>query len=290
MIIVTGVSGTVGSAVLLELQKSGQPVRAMFRNLEDARKAPSSTATVVGDFADKDSLHSAFAGADVLFLVCSPIPQLIELESNAIEVAAASGVKHIVLNSALGAGKYDKSFPSWHRKVEEKLAATKLNYTILRPNGFFQNIVTYNAPTILSQNAFYGSTGDAKISILDVRDVALAAAHILADPSSHNRQIYELNGPEALTNDDVAVSLSRLLGRTIQYVDLLDATFRNALAGAGLPEWQVNALLELQQYYRSGKCAEVTNVLSDLLGRPSIKLDQFLLENKSRFQPLAAKG
>ncbi len=289
MILVTGASGTVGGAVLLELKKAGHPARAMYRNQEDARRAPTGTLTVLGDFAKQESLKTAFAGVDALFLVCSPVPQLVELECNAIEGAAASGVKHIVLNSALGAGKYDKSFPSWHRQVEEKLCRTRIGYSILRPNGFFQNIVAYNSPTIRSNNAFYGATGGAKISILDVRDVALAAARILADPNPHNAQIYELNGPEALSNALIAEHLSRIVGHAIEYVNLSDTAFHDALVGAGLPEWQVTALLELQQYYRSGECAEVTDVLPDLLGRPSIKLEQFLLENKSRFQPEAAK-
>lgn len=144
--------------------------------------------------------------------------------------------------------------------------------------------------SFLSHNKFYGATADAQVSILDVRDVAAAAAGILARPDSHLSQTYELNGPEALSNADIATALSRIIGRTIEYVDLPDGAFCKELADAGLPEWQVNALTELQQYYRSAKCAEVTNVLLSLLGRPPIKLDQFLCDHRSAFQPLTAKS
>jgi hypothetical protein len=68
-----------------------------------------------------------------VYLVCSPIPDLVELESNMIDACVAAGVKQVVLNSAMGAGDYDKSFPSWHSKVEEKLKSTRLGWTILRP-------------------------------------------------------------------------------------------------------------------------------------------------------------
>ena len=108
-----------------------------------------------------------------------------------------------MLNSALGAGDYAKSFPSWHRKVEDKLKATGISYTILRPNSFHQNVVTYFAPNIRTQGVFYSSMGDTRVSFVDVRDIALAAAKALAG-GEHAGKTYELNGPEALSYSEVA--------------------------------------------------------------------------------------
>ena len=126
------------------------------------------------------SLASALHGVESVYLVCSPIPQLVDLESNVIEASQAAGVRRIVLNSALGAADFPKSFPSWHRKVEDKLKATKIAHVILRPNSFLQNIVTYYAPTIRTQGAFYGSYGNnVRISYIDVRDLAAIAAKAL---------------------------------------------------------------------------------------------------------------
>jgi uncharacterized protein YbjT (DUF2867 family) len=102
---------------------------------------------VVADFDDRASLAQAFRGTDGVYLVCSPIRELVALESNAIEACEASGVQRVVLISALGAGDYDKSFPSWHRQVEDKLKATHLKYCILRPNSFLQNIVAFLCAT-----------------------------------------------------------------------------------------------------------------------------------------------
>ncbi len=285
---ITGASGTVGKAVLEEVRKTGKPLSAMYRNAEDARKAPSGVATVLADFSDKASLKAALQSVDTVFLVCSPIPQLVELESKVIEVCKASGVRNVVLNSALGAGDYPKSFPSWHRKVEDKLKASGLGYTILRPNGFMQNIVMYNAPSIRAQGAFYAAMGDAKTSLIDVRDVACAAAMVLVSPVEHGGQTYELNGPEALSNEDVATKISRVTGRPVQYVDIPEAAHKKAMEDLGMPVWQVTALLELQEYYVSGKCASVTDVLPKLLGRAPINLDQFLEENKDAFRSQAA--
>ena len=288
MILVTGASGTVGRAVLEEMRKAGKPLKAMYRSEADAKNAPAGTATVIADFADRNSLNNALSGVDTVFLVCSPIPQLVELESNVIDACVANKVRHVVLNSALGAGDYTKSLPSWHRKVEDKLKASGISYTILRPNGFFQNIISYNSTTIRSQGAFYDSMGDTKISLLDVCDVAGAAATALLSPSAHANKIYELLGPEALSNADIAARLSRISGRTVKYVAIPEAAQRKAMLDAGMPEWLVTAVLDLQAYYVSGKCAAITDVLPKLLGRAPITLDQFLTDSKDSFRPQAA--
>lgn len=288
MILITGASGTVGRAVLDEVRKAGKPFKATYRNAEDAKKAPSGVPTVLADFADKNGLKQALQGVDTVFLVCSPIPQLVELEGNVIDACKEAGVRHVVLNSALGAGDYPKSYPSWHRRVEDKLKASGLGYTILQPNGFMQNIVTYYAPSIRAQGVFYASTGAAKTSVIDVRDVGLAAAKTLSAPAEHTGKTYELNGPEALNNDEIAARISRITGQTARYVDIPEEAQRRSLMGLGMPEWQVTALLDLQQYYASGKCAAVTDVLPKLLGRPAITLDQFLNESKDNFRGQAA--
>lgn len=289
MILITGTTGTVGGAVLEALRKTPTPSRAMVRSEAEAKKAPAGTSTVVADFADKESLRRALNGIDTVFLVCSPIPQLVDLESNVIEVCAEKGVKHVVLNSALGAADYPKSFPSWHRKVEDKLKASRLGSTILRPNSFMQNIVAYNAPSIREQGAFYAAMDDAKLSLVDVHDVAEAAAKILLAPQAHAGKTYELNGPEAVNYTEVAQRISRLIGRPVQFVDIPENAQRQAMLDLGMPEWQVTALLDLQQYYsKLGKGGEVTDTLANLLGHAPRTLDHFLTENKISFCSQAA--
>jgi len=289
MILVTGASGTVGRPVLEEVAKTGKPVKAMYRGAEDARSAPSGVATVIADFADKASLAKALQGIDAIYLVCSPIPQLVELESNMIDACKQAGVAYMVLNSALGAGDYPKSFPSWHRKVEDKLKASGLGYTILRPNTFMQNIVTYNASSIRAQGVFYSAMGDAKISFIDVRDIAAATAKILLAPAAHAGKIYEWNGPQALNYTEVAALISKAAARPVQFVNIPEEAQRKAMIDLGMPDWQVNALLDLQRYYTvEKKGAEITPVLAQILGRPAIRMEQYVNENKDAFRSQAA--
>jgi uncharacterized protein YbjT (DUF2867 family) len=289
MILITGASGSVGKTVLQEAIGKESKVRAMYRSKEDAAKAPSGCEAVLADYSDKQSLRKALDGVTSVYVVCSPIPQLVELESNALNVCKESGVKHVVLNSALGAGDYPKSFPSWHRKVEDKLKETGMSYTILRPNGFLQNIVTYNASSIRAQGAFYVAMGDAKVSYLDVGDIAVVAVKALKG-GTHAGKTYELNGPEAVSNPELAKRISAVTGRTVNYVDIPESAQREAMLGLGMPEWQVTALLELQQYYKQGGGAKTDGLLQALIERAPVTLDQYLAENAREFRDQAASA
>jgi uncharacterized protein YbjT (DUF2867 family) len=283
MILITGASGSVGKTVLAEVARSGEKHLAMYRSKKEAARAPAGTETVIADFADKGSLAAALRGVESVYLVCSPIPDLVKLESNAIEACEAAGVRRIVLNSALGAGDYPKSFPSWHRKVEDKLKATKMAYCILRPNSFMQNVLTYYAPSIREQAVFYAAMGNARVSFLDVRDIAIVVAEVLRG-GGHNGQTYELNGPEALTYTELADKISRQAGVPAQYVNIPLEALRKAMLDQGMPEWQVTALLELEEYYINGNGGRVDGLLERLLGRQPIRMDAFLKEFAAEFR------
>jgi uncharacterized protein YbjT (DUF2867 family) len=289
MILVTGASGTVGRAVLAEVSRSGEKHRAMYRSKPEAVKVAGGTEAIVADFSDKKSLAEALRGVASVFLVCSPVPDLVQLEANAIEASEAAGVRRIVLHSALGAGDYGKSFPSWHRRVEDKLKTTTIAHCILRPNSFSQNVLTYYAPSIRVQGAFYGAMANARTSYVDVRDIATVAAKALRG-GTYDGKTYELNGPEALTCAEVAVKISQHAGVTAQYVDMPAQTLRKAMLDQGMPEWQVTALLELQEYYTSGRGGTVDGTLEGLLGRRPVTMDQFLEEYASEFRGQAAKA
>jgi uncharacterized protein YbjT (DUF2867 family) len=289
MILITGASGSVGKVVLLEAIRKEPSVRAMYRSKQEAAKAPAGCEPVLADYSDKQSLRKVVEGVSAVYVVCSPIPQLVDLECNMLDACTESGVRHVVLNSALGAGDYGKSFPSWHRKVEDTLKTTGMSYSILRPNGFLQNILAYNAPSIRAQGAFYAAMGDAKVSYLDVGDIAVVAVKALKG-GAHAGKTYELNGPEAISNGDLAKRISKFAGRTVSFIDIPQAAQRDAMLGMGMPEWQVTALLELQQYYKQGGGAKTDGLLRSLIERDPVTLDQYLAANVREFRDQAASA
>src|SRR5260370_35654008 len=115
MILITGASGSVGKAVLQEASRKGSKFRAMFRSKQEAAKAPAGCETVLADYSDKQSLRNALEAVTSIYVVCSPIPQLVELEGNVLAVCKESGVENVVLNSALVAGDLPKTSSWSHR-------------------------------------------------------------------------------------------------------------------------------------------------------------------------------
>jgi uncharacterized protein YbjT (DUF2867 family) len=281
MILITGASGNVGREVVKQALAVGLKIRATFQSPDIAAKAPPGLEGVIMDYAKPETIRPVLHGVDKIFLVGPPVRDLPAMEANFIKEACGAGRKHIVKLSALGG--CESMFPSGHRDSEENIEASGLPYTFLRPNGFMQNLVNYNAGTIRSQNAFYGCQGNGAVSIVDIRDIAAVAVIVLA-ATGHEGKSYALTGSEALSNAQIAEKISRVAGLKISYVDLPPAEFKRAILSTGVPEWSADALLDLQRLYRDGKASLVTNDVERLTGRKPISFDQFARDYAFAFQ------
>jgi uncharacterized protein YbjT (DUF2867 family) len=281
MILITGASGNVGREVVKQALAVGLKVRATFQSPGVAAKAPTGLEGVIMDYAKPETIRPVLEGVEKVFLVGPPSRDLADFERNFINEVRAAGGKHIVKLSALG-GR-ESIFSSGHRDSEEHIEASGLPFTFLRPNGFMQNLVNYNAGTIRSQSTFYGCQANGAVSIVDIRDIAAVAVIVLA-ASGHEGKSYALTGVEALTNDQVAEKISRVVRQKISYVDLPPAEFKKAIMSTGIPEWSADALLDLQRFYREGKASTVTDDVERLTGRKAISFDQFASDYAFAFQ------
>ncbi len=281
MILITGASGNVGREVVKQALAVGLKIRATFQSPAVAAKAPAGLEGVIMDYAKPDTIRPALHGVEKIFLVGPPLRDLPAFEANFIKEVRAAGQQHVVKLSALG-GR-ESMFPSQHRDSEENIEASGLPYTFLRPNGFMQNLVNYDAGAIRSQNAFYGCQGNGAVSVVDIRDIAAVAVIVLA-ATGHEGKSYALTGGEALTNEQVAEKISRVAGRKISYVDLPAAELKKGILSTGTPGWSADALLDLQRLYREGKASLVTDDVERLTGHKPITFDQFARDYAFAFQ------
>ncbi len=118
------------------------------------------------------------------------------------------------------------------------------------------------------------SCGDARVSHVDVRDIARVAALALTT-GGHLGRAYDLCGPEALTHAEAASKLSVATGRPTSYVDLPEADLKQGLMETGTPEWFADALVDLYRYYTTGQAGVVTTAIKDVTGRDPISFDRF---------------
>ena len=202
------------------------------------------------------------------------------------DAAKKAGIKHLVKLSVIGAVSKGGTFMDWHRQAEEQIEASGVPFTFLRCNGFFQNMINYNAGTIQSQNAFYSAMQDARVSHVDLRDIGAVAVKTLTT-AGHEGKAYDITGPETLTNAEMAATLSKVLGRTITCVDLPPADLRQAMIGMGIADWYADALLDLYRFYRTGAGSAVSDSVEKITGRKAGTFEAFAREFAGRFQKAA---
>jgi uncharacterized protein YbjT (DUF2867 family) len=278
MILVTGASGTVGSEVVKALQRA----KAKFKVADRApgKSKVAGVEAVLFDYQNPATFAPALAGVEKIFLL-SPNGRT-DLEAGVVDAAKKAGIKHIVKLSVYDADGEQFIFARGHRAAEKYIEASGVPYTFLRPNGFMQNYATSFGATIKSQGAFYLPMADARVSTIDVRDIAAVAAAALTDPG-HENTIYTLTGPEALTNAEIAQKISAAIGKTVKYVPVPDNDAAKGMKTSGLPEPAVNAIIDLMHYYVAGKAARVTNDVERVAGKKPITFDQFAKDYKSSF-------
>ena len=155
-----------------------------------------------------------------------------------------------------------------------------IGYTFLRPNLFFQGLLAF-AGTIATAGRFFAPIGDARVSAVDVRDIAAVAAATLTEPG-HNGQSYTITGPAAITHDEIAAALTAALGREISFVDVSPAEFAESLRDV-LPAWQVGGLLEDYAHYTRGEAVEVYPTVAEITGRQPLGIEQFARDDAAAF-------
>jgi uncharacterized protein YbjT (DUF2867 family) len=278
MICVTGASGTLSSEVIRQLGSARASLRAAYFSTKGAEAARSrGIEAVVIDFNRPETLRAAFQGCDKLFLLGPNVPNQTQLEVNAVEAAKAVGVRHIVKQSVMAASTEAYSLAKVHRPVERAIESTGLAWTFLRPNSFMQNAVTFMGGTIRAESAFYSASGQAKISHVDVRDIAAVAVKSLTEPN-HEGKAYTLTGPEALSYDEVASELSKVLGRRISHINLSPSDLKNGMLAEGVPEEIADRMLDLERYFREGQAGQITKDIQQVTGRDSRPFAQYARE------------
>ena len=206
MILVTGATGTSGREVIHRLSEKGAAFKAMVRKATDREAlAGRGIAAVVADYRDPKRLSEALAGVEQVYLIGPTDPPQVTHEGDVVEVASRAGVRRIVKQSAMNA--HDMSactFKRWNGMVERQVMESGLAYTILRPTGFMQNFVNYDSVGIAAEAVLRSPRREARVSWIDVRDVAAVAAAVLTE-EGHDGRVYDLTGPEALADQDIAV-------------------------------------------------------------------------------------
>lgn len=288
-ILVTGATGTVGSEVVKQLSSAGQKVRAAVRSTTraDSSDKLKGVELVEMDYNKSETLATAFKDADKLFLLTPGSSKAAEFASNLVTEAKKAGIKHIVKQSLMGADQeVDLDHIHLHRKAEKIIEESGIPFTFLRPNDFMQNFVNFYGPSIRSKNAIYLPAEDAKVSFVDVRDIAAVAVKALTDDerSRHNGKAYTITGPEALSYYQAAEILSNETGKKISYVNVSEEVLRLGMKDMGVDDWSINTFAELFGLYRKGYGSQLSSAVEEVTGKKPISFSQFAKDYAQAFK------
>jgi uncharacterized protein YbjT (DUF2867 family) len=220
--LVLGGTGRTGSLVARKLAQRGLSARTASRHGAD----------VPFDWDNPATHGPALAGIDRVYLV-TPVMRIsyAGLVSDFLDLAVASGVRHVTYLSAYGG---DQAPPEVDiRAVELDLMSRRaFTSSVLRPAWLMQNFSDEHLPVI--QDMITVPTRTGAEAFVDAADIAAVAAETLADPEAHAGAVYTPTGPEALTVAEVARIIAGAVGRPVRHHDTERSAWIDAAIAAGV--------------------------------------------------------
>lgn len=271
MIVVTGATGQLGHLVIKTLLKKvpASGIVAAVRNVEKAKDLAALGVQVRhADYNQPASWDAALKGADkVLLISSSEIGQRAKQHRAVIDAAKRTGVKLLAYTSVLRADTSPLGLAAEHKETEAAIHASGVPFVLLR-HGWYTENYTAGIPGALAHGAVYGCAGNGRISSATRADYAEAdVAALTADNQAG--KIYELAGDAAYTLAELAAEISRQSGKSIGYVNLPEAEYKNVLVKAGLPEIVADLLSDSDTGVSKGGLFDDGHQLSKLIGRPT---------------------
>lgn len=214
--LVIGATGKVGTEVIKALLSKGTEVRAFVHITELSKELKNRVEVAYGDCLKPETLPAALKDLDSVFMLFPVSERETEMGLCSVEAVKKTAIKRVVYMSVQDVEK-KTGIPHFDSKVpiEQAIVDSGLSYTLLRPNNFFQNDL-FMKDAITRKLEYSVPFGNGKISRVDTRDIAEAAANVLTQ-SGHESQAYVVAGSEALSGHDIAQAYASYLGKSVQY-------------------------------------------------------------------------
>ncbi|MHB0989309.1 MAG: SDR family oxidoreductase [Bellilinea sp.] len=279
MILITGAAGKTGLAILKAVLPAGEPLRVLVRRDFQAAELRELGArdVVVGNMEDPDLLQHAFDGMRAAYHICPNMsPNEVSIGQNAIAAAREAGLEHFVYHSVLHPQVQEMAH-HWNKLlVEALLFKSELNYTILQPASYMQNISGYWSKMLTAGEYAVPYSVAARFSMVDLDDVAQAAASVIREGERHYRAIYELCGSQLLSSAEIAEMAGEAIHRQVQAVTLNRDAWERSARENGMNDYARTTLLSMFEYYDRYGFAGNATVLGSLLGRAPTRFEEYL--------------
>jgi len=277
VILVTGATGNIGSALLKELQAHGAgPLRGLTR---DAARAafPDGVEAVEGDLAKATSLRPALEGIRSLFLVSRLGP-----DADILEASRQAGVEHVTLVSSITVQTHPHLGPADENlAVERLLKDSGMTWTILRPTQFASNALMW-AGSIRERQTVRMPYADIGLPTIHPADIASVARVALTEPG-HRGRTYALTGPERVTARQQVESIAAVLGRKVAFAEISRGEAYAQMAAVFGAE-AADAVLDVTGGDVNEALLQVRDTVAQVTGSAARPFRQWASENAAAFR------
>ena len=260
-ILVMGATGQVGQQVIPHLA-ANQEVEtvAAVRSPEKAKDI--GVPIVYLDLDKPATIAPALEGVDRVFMVTGYTIDMMRQSKDFLNIAKKAGVKYIVHLGACGDDDTRVAHYAWHQFIERYIEWCGFAFTHLRPEIFMQNLLGYGGLSFVKNGLIRHYVGKARLSWVDVEDVAAVAAACLLNPERHAGQTYRL-GYEAATFDDIANTFRSVIGQPFSYEARPPKEFYETVLAAAAEPSYMKCVFDSYTDYTAGKIPKADEVFDN---------------------------
>lgn len=252
-ILITGATGQVGGKVIRFLRmQEGIEIVAAVRSPEKATAfAAQGIAAVTLDLNNEATHDPALKGVERIFVMTGYTVDMLRQSKVLLDNARKAGVRHVVHLGACGPDDTTVAHWAWHQLVERYVQWSGFTYTHLRPETFMQNMLSYGGQKSIKHGVINAFVADARLSWVDVDDVARVAALALARPDLHASKTYRM-GYDAITFAEMAALMTTILGQSFRYEPLPPEVFLQSMIKAGAEMAYMGCVYDHYKRYAAG--------------------------------------
>ena len=286
-ILITGATGQVGRRTIDRLQQEeGIEIVAAVRSPQKAAAfADRGIATVLLDLDDEATQLPALEGVHSLFVLTGYTVDMLRQSKALLDNAKKVGVQHVVHLGACGRDDTTVAHWAWHQFVERYIEWLGFSFTHLRPETFMQNLLSYGGEKTIKQGIIHAFVEDARLSWVDVDDVAEVAAQVLAHPEAHGGQTYRL-GYDAMSFGELAERMTAIVGQPFRYVPLAPEVFLEAMRKAGAEMAYMSCVYDHWKRYAAGTIPGADDTFDNfpgITGKQPATLTDFIQRHQDEF-------
>jgi uncharacterized protein YbjT (DUF2867 family) len=279
-VLVTGATGTIGRAVLSQLDSQIQ-IRAFSRHATSGDYS-AEIESMDGDLADVHALEKALVGVDTVFLLWPFLT--VDAARPVIETIGSRAKKIVYLSTATAGDPEDRALnpiSAAHYAIEQMIEETDAQWVIVRPTAFSSNPLIFWSGQIKSTQSVSWPFPNAKLSLIHESDVAAVVAKgILSDDLVGQRRV--ITGPESLSQKAELDIIGHELGLPLVYNELSKNQAREQMLSWGMPDAIVNGVLGYWER-RTLTAEPVNTAVLDITGRPAQTFATWARENVQKF-------